>query len=116
MNIFIAFTLVLATLPSSAALEYTPDDIINPRLYPNEALTDETAQEMLKYFNVNFLPPMWVFDREGYLNVQTFILLHEKIEVFYNETKAEFGVALINKVSSGYNSETFANEVFNNWG
>ncbi|KAA6360789.1 MAG: hypothetical protein EZS28_043684 [Streblomastix strix] len=96
MNIFIAFTLVLATLPSSAALEYSPEDVINPRLYPNEALIYESIQEMLKYFNVNFLPPMWVFDREGYLSAQTLILLHEKIEVFYSETKAELGVALIN--------------------
>ncbi|KAA6380476.1 MAG: hypothetical protein EZS28_023997 [Streblomastix strix] len=116
MNIFIAFTLVLATLPSSAALEYSPEDVINPRLYPSKVLTDETAQEMQKYFNVYFLPPMWVFDCEGYLNVQTFILLHERIEEFYNETKAELGVALINKISPEYNSETFANEVFNNWG
>ncbi|KAA6395088.1 MAG: hypothetical protein EZS28_009384, partial [Streblomastix strix] len=114
MSLILISTLVILA-HSEPPPGYLPNSIDNPHLFPYRCVNEDNAKKLENILKVDFLPPLWIFDKEGYLNLNTFVTLHERINKFHKETTAELGVVLINRIISGDKVDKFSTKVFDRW-
>ena len=75
---------------------YSPQHILNPRANPEGCMSSTRIKEFhRRYGSSATVPSSWIYDADGYLELDTYLSINEKLTYFQKETDAEVAILIV---------------------